>query len=317
MILTTKNLRKTFGTKKEIIESVKDVSITINAGEIFGFIGPNGAGKTTTMRMLSTLLLPTSGSATIAGFDLIQDAQNVRRSIGYVSQTGGLDQHFTARENLIFQGRLYDLSKHEAAQRAQELIKALQIEPFADRLVTTYSGGQRRRVDIAMALMHKPKLLFLDEPTAGLDPQSRAHLWNEICTIREEGTTVFLTTHYLEEVDALCDRVAIIDYGLIVAEGTTEELKRTISGDIIIVGATKTNIEQIQNVMKSESYIKEIKEIKEGVRIAVEHGETALPHIIRTLDQAQVTIQNIALSKPSLDDVFLKQTGRTLREHNQ
>lgn len=252
MILETKNLGKKFITKKGTVESVKDVSIAIKYGEIFGFIGPNGAGKTTTMRMLATLITPTSGSARIAGFDIQHDAQAVRSVIGYVSQNGGLDQHFSARENLVFQGQLFGLSKQEATERAQELITALQIESFADRLVTTYSGGQRRRVDIAMALVHKPKLLFLDEPTAGLDPQSRAHLWNEIIKIKEQGTTVFLTTHYLEEVDALCDRVAIIDHGVIVAEGTTDELKRTIAGD----------------------------------------------------EQA------------SLDDVFLKQTGRSLREQN-
>lgn len=315
MILETKNLKKTFTLGKEAIESVKDVSIAIKPGEIFGFIGPNGAGKTTTMRMLSTLLLPSGGTAHIAGFDIVKKAQEVRKVIGYVSQNGGLDQFFNAKDNLVFQGQLHGTNKKDAEKRAAELISLFELESFAHRLVTTYSGGQRRRADIATALMHKPKLLFLDEPTTGLDPQSRAQVWQEIRSLKEQGMTVFLTTHYLEEIDALCDRVAIIDHGVIVAEGTTHDLKKTISGDLIIVGIDNISLGKLHNLVKTETYVREINESKDGLRIYVEHGEVALPQLVRLFDKAQLTINNISLSKPSLDDVFLKQTGRSLREN--
>lgn len=314
VILQTKNLAKSFKTGKEIVESVKDVSIAVNAQEIFGFIGPNGAGKTTTMRMLTTLLQPTAGSAKIAGFDVVDQPHEIRKVIGYVSQSGGLDQCLNARENLVFQGQLYGLTTQDASKRADELIVALQLEPFAHRHVSTYSGGQRRRVEIAMALIHRPQLLFLDEPTTGLDPQTRAHLWQEILKIREQGTTIFLTTHYLDEVDALCDRIAIIDHGVIVAEGTANALKKAISGDVIILGVTHAHIDNVHNLIKREPYVLEIIESKEGLRISVEHGPQALPQLVRLLDNAALDITNITLSKPSLDDVFLKQTGRTLRE---
>jgi ABC-2 type transport system ATP-binding protein len=232
-----------------------------------------------------------------------------------VSQNGGLDQSFNAKDNLIFQGQFHGISKKDAERRASELISLFNLESFAHRLVTTYSGGQRRRVDIVMALMHQPKLLFLDEPTTGLDPQSRAQVWQEVRSLKEQGMTVFLTTHYLEEVDALCDRVAIIDHGVIVAEGTTHDLKKTISGDLIVVGVDNISSAKIHNLVKAESYVREISENKDGLRIYVEHGETALPQLVRLLDKAQLAINNISLSKPSLDDVFLKQTGRSLREN--
>lgn len=315
MILKTKNLKKTFASGKEVVESVKDVSIAVKPGEIFGFIGPNGAGKTTTMRMLSTLLPPSGGTAHIAGFDIVKEAQEVRKVIGYVSQNGGLDQFFNAKDNLVFQGQFYGMTKKDAEKRADELIALFGLESFAQRVVTTYSGGQRRRADIAMALMHKPKLLFLDEPTTGLDPQSRAQVWQEIRSLKDQGMTVFLTTHYLEEIDALCDRVAIIDHGVIVAEGTTHELKKTISGDLIIVGIDNISPATLHNLVKAETYVREINESKDGLRIYVEQGEVALPQLVRLFDKAQLTINNISLSKPSLDDVFLKQTGRSLREN--
>ena len=192
MILETKNLRKSFKTKNESVDSVKDLSISIQRGEIFGFIGPNGAGKTTSMRMLATLVKPSGGTAKIDGHDLTDEAHKVRKVIGYVSQNGGLDQYFTAKENLIFQAQLYGLTKSDATKRADELIAALKLESFAHRVVTTYSGGQRRRVDIAMALMHKPKLLFLDEPTTGLDPKVELIYGKRLLRLSKRGTTVFL-----------------------------------------------------------------------------------------------------------------------------
>ena len=192
MIIDTVKLRKTFQTRNQAIESVKDVTFSIDKGEIFGFIGPNGAGKTTTMRMLTTLLAPTSGHAMIVGFDLAKEPEKIRKKIGYVSQAGGLDPACTARENLIFQAQLYGFSSVQAKARAHELIETFLLEPFADRPVSTYSGGQKRRVDVALALVHKPELLFLDEPTTGLDPQTRAHLWQELLKIQASGTTIFL-----------------------------------------------------------------------------------------------------------------------------
>ncbi|NUT47385.1 MAG: ATP-binding cassette domain-containing protein, partial [Saccharothrix sp.] len=232
-MIETKGLRKTYRGRKGDVEAVRGVDLTVKEGEIFGFLGPNGAGKTTTLRMLSTLLQPTGGSARIAGADLLKEPAQVRRQIGYVGQSGGTWGEVTAREELVMQGRLYELPKATARARAQEVIEAFELTEFADRKVKTYSGGQRRRLDVALGTVHQPSLLFLDEPTTGLDPQARAHMWDEIRKLRERGTAVFITTHYLDEADALCDRLAIIDHGTIVTEGSPIELKRQIAGDIV------------------------------------------------------------------------------------
>jgi ABC-2 type transport system ATP-binding protein len=313
MIIQATRLRKIFGTKKNIVESVKDVSIGVEQGEIFGFIGPNGAGKTTTMRMLTTLLAPTEGKALIVGHDLMREQHLIREKIGYVSQAGGLDPAGTARENLMFQAQLHGYSKADAHERAQELVSTFILDSFADRPVSTYSGGQKRRTDVALALVHNPQLLFLDEPTTGLDPQSRAHLWQELLKIREQGTTIFLTTHYLDEADALCDRIAIIDYGMIVAEGTPQALKKQIGGDIVLLGIEASS-ESLKELIKGQTYVREITESVEGLRICVDHGEQALASLVRLFDHSHVPLQKISLSRPTLDDVFLKQTGRSLRE---
>ncbi|MBO0824111.1 MAG: ATP-binding cassette domain-containing protein, partial [Actinobacteria bacterium] len=233
-------MRKSFparsrAAKGQTVVAVRGVSIEVSLGEIVGFLGPNGAGKTTTLRMLTTLLPIDSGSATVAGFDVARQPQQVRTRIGYVSQLGGADELATGRENLLLQGRLYGASKAQVQPRADALARLLDIVEFADRRVSTYSGGQRRRLDIALSLVHEPAVLFLDEPTTGLDPQSRASLWDHIRGLRETGTTVFLTTHYLEEADALCDRLMIMDHGLIVAEGTPRELKQQVAGDVILI----------------------------------------------------------------------------------
>ena len=213
------------------VHAVNGIDLVVHEGEIFGFLGTNGAGKTTTMRMLTTLLKPTSGTAFVAGFNLLTQGDQVRTHIGYVSQSGGLERSATARENLILQARLYGMSKAHAHVRAEELIQALGLSSFADRLVETYSGGQRRRADIALGMVHKPKLLFLDEPTIGLDPQSRAQIWEEIKTLKNNGTTIFFTTHYLDEADMFCDRVAIVNHGQIVALGTPQALKQEIKDE--------------------------------------------------------------------------------------
>ncbi len=230
-IIEIKNLKKVFNSGTTEVIAVDGIDLMVRKGEIFGFLGPNGAGKTTTMRILTTLLKPTSGTVHIVGFDLTKQSDKARTHIGYVSQSGGLERSATARENLVLQARLYGMSKSQAAARAAKLINSLGLTSFADRLVETYSGGQRRRVDIALGMVHEPKLLFLDEPTIALDPQSRALIWEEIKKLKTQGTTIFFTTHYLDEADLFCDRVAIVDHGKIVALGTPGALKQEIARD--------------------------------------------------------------------------------------
>ncbi|MCL3997968.1 ATP-binding cassette domain-containing protein [Streptomyces lavenduligriseus] len=232
-VISTAGLARTFPTKSGSVEAVRGIDLTVHEGEILGFLGPNGAGKTTTLRMLTTLLEPTGGAATVAGHDLVADPAGVRRVIGYVAQSGGVDPQITVREELVTQGRLYRLPKARAVARAAELAAELDLTEFLDRKTGALSGGQRRRLDIAMALTHRPTVLFLDEPTTGLDPGSRADLWELVRRLRDEhGTTVFLTTHYLDEADALADRLVIVDRGTVVAEGTPGALKLRYGGSL-------------------------------------------------------------------------------------
>ncbi|HEY4024901.1 MAG TPA: ATP-binding cassette domain-containing protein [Candidatus Dormibacteraeota bacterium] len=312
-MIETRGLRRSFRTRGRTVEAVAGVDLSVESGEIFGFLGPNGAGKTTTLRMLATLLTPTDGEATVAGCDLRRAPQRVRERIGYVGQAGGSDPQITARAELVLQGRLHGMSRAEARVRAAELVALVELEAAADRITGTYSGGQRRRLDIALGLMHRPGVLFLDEPTTGLDPQSRARVWEEVRRLREDGVTVFLTTHYLDEADALCDRLAIIDHGAIVAEGTPEELKRRIGGDVVTLGLDADR-ERAVLLLQAQPFVREAAVEDGTVRLTVERGETALPAILRLLDGAGLELREISLTRPSLDDVFLRQTGRSLRE---
>jgi ABC-2 type transport system ATP-binding protein len=312
-MIEIKQLRKSFKTRGGVVEAVRGVDLSVKEGEVFGFLGPNGAGKTTTLRILATLLEPDGGEALVAGIDLRRQPGEVRRQIGYVAQGGSTWDDSTAREELVLQGRLYGLAKAEARERAAAAITAFQLDGFADRKCKTYSGGQRRRVDIALGIVHQPKLLFLDEPTTGLDPQSRAHMWDEIRRLRTEGMTVFLTTHYLDEADALCDRIAIIDYGQVVALGSSAELKREIAGDVVTLGLNGRGEEAAQ-ILKGQPYLKDSEEYDGGLRLYVDHGATAMPLIMRSLDAAGVEPSSIELHRPSLDDVFLAKTGRSLRD---
>lgn len=312
-VIETDQLRRVFKTRKGSVEAVAGVDLRVVAGEIFGFLGPNGAGKTTTLRMLATLLPPTSGRARVVGHDLLREPHQVRMRIGYVGQRGGADPEVTGRVELIFEGRLYGMSRDEAERRAADLLATMELESCADRRISTYSGGQRRRLDIGVGLVHRPQLLFLDEPTTGLDPQSRARMWEEVRKLREIGTTVFLTTHYLEEADALCGRVAIIDQGKIVAEGSPDDLKRAVAGDVVSVGVTGDPQTALQ-LMLSQPFVREGSLEGGLIRLYVDRGETATPAILRVLDAAELGLTTMVLSRPSLDDVFLRQTGRSLRE---
>jgi ABC-2 type transport system ATP-binding protein len=315
-MIETHGLTKTFKARKKSVQAVRGVDLKVHRGEIFGFLGPNGAGKTTTMRMLATLLDPTSGQAKICGYDLLREPGKVRTQIGYVGQKGGAEVMETGRENLTLQGRLYGMSRMDAFQRAAELTNRLDLEPFADRLVRTYSGGQRRRLDITMGMMHRPSLLILDEPTTGLDPQSRARIWEEIRRLRDEGITVFLTTHYMDEADALCDRLAIIDNGMIVGENTPTALKQSIAGDIISLGLQMQNGTgtRIKEALADRPFLRELQETDGGVQLYVERGEEVLPDILRLLDQTGASVRTVTLARPTLEDVFLRLTGRSLRE---
>jgi ABC-2 type transport system ATP-binding protein len=317
LIIETKGLRKSFrsrqGRETKTVEAVRGVDLFVGEGEIFGFLGPNGAGKTTTLRMLATLIEPDGGAATIAGADLRRDPGEVRRRIGYVAQGGSTWDEVSAREELVLHARMYGIGKAEAQRRAVRALDAFQLTEFADRKCKTYSGGQRRRVDIALGVIHDPKVIFLDEPTTGLDPQSRAHMWDEIRRLRAEGVTVFVTTHYLEEADALCDRLAIMDYGEIVAEGTPDELKREVAGDVVTVGLNGSTPEAAQ-LLDSESYVNKLETVDGGLRLYVDQGATAIPRILRKIDGAGLNLGTIELHRPSLDDVFLEKTGRSLRE---
>jgi ABC-2 type transport system ATP-binding protein len=312
-VIQTRGLRRVFKSRKRVVEAVAGVDLTVRKGEIFGFLGPNGAGKTTTLRMLATLMPPSGGSASVAGCDLLTQPAQIRERIGYIGQAGGSDREITGRTELVFQGRLYGMSVDEASKRAAELITMLELEVCADRKAGTYSGGQKRRLDIGLGLVHDPQLLFLDEPTTGLDPQSRARVWDEVRRMHDRGTTVFLTTHYLDEADALCDRIAIIDYGKIVAEGTPEELKRAVAGDVVTLTVAGDQ-QRALDVLKDQPFVREAKLDEGFVLLYVDRGEVAMPAILRLLDGAGLTLVTIGLHRPSLDDVFLRQTGRSLRE---
>jgi ABC-2 type transport system ATP-binding protein len=315
-IVHTEGLRKTFaGRKKEIVEAVHSLDLQVEKGEIFGLLGPNGAGKTTAMRMLCTLLVPSSGRATVAGFDLATQAHAIRKRIGYVGQKGGMEQVATGRENLMLHAQLYGISKVEATRQIDTLMERLKLTPFADRKTETYSGGQRRIFDLASGVINAPELLFLDEPTTGLDPQSRTRVWDEVKAMHGKGTSIFLTTHYLEEADALCDRVAIVDLGNIVALGSPAALKKQIAGDRITLDFDGEDLAKAAaRLLQGNASVLRQHEMGATVQVYVDHGDEALPVILRVVGQGNVSPKSVRLSRPSLNDVFLKLTGRTLGE---
>ena len=319
IILKTEKLTKTFtsgrGKAQRTVEAVRGVDLEVRQGEIFGFLGPNGAGKTTTLNMLTTLLAPTSGDAQVVSHDLLKDPRKVRQQIGYVSQAGGSDQAANAYENLILQARLYGIDPQQAASRAKDLVERFQMAEFAERLASTYSGGQRRRLDLALGIVHHPPLVFLDEPTIGLDPQSRAYFWDEIVRLKNDGLTIFVTTHYLDEADNLCDRLAIIDHGTIVALGTPQELKKQYGAESIVIGLeNEKELQRAKEALNGHNFIQKTFEQENSLRLFVTEAEKHLVEVLRILDKANIPAQTIELAKPSLDDVFLQKTGRSLRE---
>jgi ABC-2 type transport system ATP-binding protein len=312
-IIETRGLARTFGKGAGAVEAVRGVHLAVDAGQVFGFLGPNGAGKTTTLRMLVTLLPPTAGEARVVGHDLRTEPIEVRRRIGYVAQGHSSAAGMTGRGELEMQGRLYGMDARAARARAREVLERLELVDAADRPTRTWSGGMRRRLDVGMGIVHRPAVLFLDEPTTGLDPQARAGLWEEIAALRASGTTIFLTTHYLDEADALCDRLAIIDHGRIVAEGTPEELKRRIAGDVVTIGVAH-GADAVLALVEHQPFVREASRDDGVVRAYVDKGESALPALLRLLDSEGLAPDTLSLARPSLDDVFLRQTGRSLRD---
>jgi ABC-2 type transport system ATP-binding protein len=315
----THGLSKSFPTKDGSVEAVRGVDLRVMAGAIFGFLGLNGAGKTTTLRMLTTLLPIDSGQALVAGVAVARQPEAVRRRIGFVGQLGGADLPATGWENLMLQGQLYGASRDATARRAAELIEALDLSEFVDRKARTYSGGQRRRLEIALGIMHRPAVLFLDEPTTGLDPQNRANLWDQLRALRAGGTTIVLTTHYLEEADALADRVAIFDHGRIVAEGTPYDLKQQLAGDSVLLKPRlgSAPADALYRELTAQRFVKDARIEGQTIRLYVADGTQTLPLIFDLLKARGVALETISLSEPTLDDVFLRQTGRSLRDAGQ
>ena len=303
-------LARSFGN----VRAVDGVDLAVPFGEIYGFLGPNGAGKTTVIRMLITLLAPTAGEARVAGYDLVRQPDEVRLRIGAAQQEAALDNKQTGRELLRLQARIYGLPRRAADQRIDELTDLVDIGEAMDRLIGTYSGGMKRRLDLAAALIHRPVVLFLDEPTTGLDPISRARIWEEIAKINEEmDVTIFLTTQYLEEADALAHRVGIIDQGKLAAEGTPEELKRARGSDLIVV-RLDGDVEEAVAALRSVPQVESVEAHGQELTVSVSNGATLISAVALALDRRGVQVQELTLRTPTLDDVFLQVTGARLQE---
>ena len=307
--VAARSLRRTF---KGGIDAVRGIDLTVRSGEVFGFLGPNGAGKTTTVRMLCTLLPPSSGQARVAGLDVVAEAAEVRRRIGVALQEIGLDPVQTGRELLELQCGLYGITGKRSRERAEELLELVGLTDAADRRTKTYSGGMKRRLDLASALVHAPDVLFLDEPTTGLDPASRMTVWDEVRRINTGGATVFLTTQYLEEADQLCDRIAIIDDGQIVAEGTPAQLKAEMGHDVVSVSLDGADRAVTETALAGLPGLERIVEETDALALYVEDGPGSIAEIVGRIQSQSVTVGAISVSRPSLDDVFLRATGRRL-----
>jgi len=309
-IIKAEGLTKIFNGN---LVAVDHINFSVKAGEVFGFLGPNGAGKTTTINMLITVLKPTEGTAYILGSDISKQNTAVRNIIGVVPQEYTADEDLTGYENIILCADLYGIPREISKKRALELLQLVELTEFKDKRVQTYSGGMRRRLELACGLINRPKLLFLDEPTLGLDVQTRAATWNYVRMLKKEyGMTLFLTTHYLEEADALCDRIAIIDHGKIVVIGTPEELKNSLGGDIITL-SIQQNVD-ITNLMKKIEHVKEVKKENNSYIIKTGNGEVTAPLIIEALRKEGYVVTKLSLTKPTLNEVYLHYTGKSMRD---
>jgi len=306
--IRVKGLTKTFGQ----LTAVDNISFEIEQGEIFGLLGPNGAGKTTTLSMLSTMLDPTSGTASVMGIDVTKDQDGVRKAIGIVFQDQSLDEELTAEENMDFHGRLYRIPKLLREQRTEELLKLVELSDRKNDIVKTFSGGMRRRLEIARGLLHHPAVLFLDEPTLGLDPQTRNHLWKYIEDLaKEKNITIILTTHYMEEADRLCNRIAIIDHGKIIALDTPEQLKESIGGDVVTIRSP--NAAKVAGLF-GVPWVSRVETHDGEVILTLRNAEQNISRIVTTLNDQAIPIESISVHKPTLEDVFLAFTGKTIRE---
>jgi ABC-2 type transport system ATP-binding protein len=311
--LQTRDLTRRFGDTV----AVDAINLSVATGEIYGFLGPNGAGKSTMVRMLTTLLLPSSGSASVAGFDVRKDTDMIRLRIGVALQDAALDPKQTGRELLDLQCRLYGLRPGERRDRLAELLLLVDIGDAIDRRIGTYSGGMKRRLDLAAALVHEPEVLFLDEPTTGLDPSSRATVWEEVRRLNEQrGTTIFLTTQYLEEADSLAGRVAIINKGRIVAEGTPADLKQSVGSDVIIAKGQPGDAQRIINALATIDDLGPVESAGDEVVISVVNGAKAISPVAVALSEQGIVIEGLTLRTPTLDDVFLRLTGERMNEES-
>jgi ABC-2 type transport system ATP-binding protein len=307
-VIETNQLTRSFNS----LTAVDKLDITVESGEIFGLLGPNGAGKTTTISMLCTILKPTSGTAKVNGFDIVKEATQVRKSIGIVFQDPSVDDRLTGRENLYMHANLYGVPASDQKSRIDNVLKLVELEDRADDLLRTYSGGMRRRLELARGLIHYPKVLFLDEPTIGLDPQTRDHVWRYIRELKEaHDITVVLTTHYMDEADRLSDRIAIMDYGKIIVLDTSAKLKETLEGDVIIVKAS--NLDALFSLITEKMGLQKTRIVNGTIEITVRNGEGMLPRIVETATQNKIYVESISLREPNLEDVFLHYTGRMIR----
>jgi len=306
--IEAQGLSKSYGK----VKALDDLSFSVPAGTVFGLLGPNGAGKSTTVKILTTLAHPDGGQARVAGFDVLAEPARVREAIGVVSQTGGLDQEATGRENLRLQGQVFGMAGAELERRIAELLDQFGLADAANRLVREFSGGMRRRLDVAQALVHKPRVLFLDEPTTGLDPEVRAEMWDEIGRLTGAGLTVLLTTHYLEEADHLATKLAIVDRGSVVAEGSPDELKRGLRGDAIHVELTGEDQEgPVRAALAAVPGLDEIMLADRTLHARAEDGARTVPMVLAALEGAGVDVASVTVARPSLDDVYLRFAGRT------
>lgn len=307
----TRSLSKSFGT----VNAVNDISFAVKSGEIFGFLGPNGAGKSTTIMILTTLLKPTSGQALVSGFDVLTQAKQVRQSIGYVQQESTVDEYLTGRENLLLQARLNHIPKDQINKRIDDVLELIELSDKQNDSVVTYSGGMRKRLDIAGGLLHHPKVLFLDEPTVGLDIQTRRKIWEYIKKIHKEfDMTIFLTTHYMEEADQLCDRIGIIDHGKIQIIDSPENMKNAMGNEVISLTFENGNSENFLSQLRQIDLIKKINEDNNKLTLFASKGTEVIPKIFQISSDLQIKIISISLTQPTLDDVFISYTGREIRD---